>query len=385
MAVMLRLNDNDTDSDIYIQGTITRQPTRDGKVHFDDVIFGVLPGEELKITFSTDPKTSIISLDLRIDECDNDQVLLKRDNLYYCLDEREPDDIASILVYIGKFLLFSFFTSSCFSVNFLRSSTLHPTLGVALVLALAIIVLILLIWKRAEKPINNATPSMCYTIVIGVIFCAVSVAMWTKAADATCALRGWLLALGLTMIFGSFPFSFSFSFQIRSLSHLLSLGAIFVRAYRLLWVFKQIESDINSKESRRRVITNVDLGIGTGVLLVVVLIVLIVWMAVAPPDRKDVIEIDVSGKKADNSITYECNRDFPSSVFIITLIVIEALLLGFNCLVAFLTRNISSNFNESKHVAFAVSPSCFLLLAFSSCFSSRFSLLVPPSFRLYFL
>eukprot|EP01102_Stenamoeba_stenopodia_P014664 TRINITY_DN4896_c0_g1_i3.p1 TRINITY_DN4896_c0_g1~~TRINITY_DN4896_c0_g1_i3.p1 ORF type:complete len:1045 (-),score=275.20 TRINITY_DN4896_c0_g1_i3:1905-5039(-) len=287
--------------DIYVTGTLTRQPTRQGVVVFDDVIFGVEPGSKVPIHFTSDPTTTDISDHIAIDRCSSDQLLYVKNNYYYCLDQKEPDDVARVLIYIA----------------------------VALILALAFVVLLLLIWKRREKPIHNATPSMCYTIVMGVVLCAISVTMWTKAEDAMCALRGWLLALGLTMIF----------------------GAIFVRAYRLLWIFKKTVGDIHAK---RRVITNLDLGIGVGAQLTVVIIVLVVWMIVAPPNKRDVIEIDVSGEEADNTITYECDYGYPSSVFIILLIVMEALLLAFNCVVAFLTRNIPSNFNESKHIAFTM-------------------------------
>jgi len=304
--------------DVFVTGTLTRQPTRQGVVVFDDVIFGVLPGSKVQVHFSSEPPTTNVEENIRIDSCDSSQVLYYKkatnqnentrknndgnDLYYYCLDEKEPDDVARILVYIA----------------------------VAIILAFAFVVLLMLIWKRGEKPINNATPSMCYTIVLGVILTAISVTMWTKAQDATCALRGWLLALGLTMIF----------------------GAIFVRAYRLLWIFKKSVGDVHAK---RRVITNLDLGIGVSALLVVVIIVLAVWMGVAPPNKRDVIEIDVSSPEgADNTITYECDYSFPSGGFIIALIVIEALLLAFNCVVAFLTRNIQSNFNESKHIAFTV-------------------------------
>jgi len=307
-----------------VEGTLTRQPTHQGIVVFDDVVLGVLPGSEVLVRFSSDPLTTVVDNPIEVDPCDpSDQVLYRQEKkrkaisssdekdrhqsshyYYYCLDEKTPDSIAVDLVYAA----------------------------VAVVLAIAIVTLLLLIWKRNKKPINNATPSMCYTIVIGVIFCSVSVTMWTTVEDATCALRGWLLALGLTMIF----------------------GAIFVRAYRLLLVFRR--TTLGDAHAKRRVITNLDLGIGVSCLLAMIVAVLIVWMAIDPPNKREVIKIDVSDpKQADNSITYECNYGFPSSVFIIILIVFDALLLAFNCVVAFLTRNIPSNFNESKHIAFTVS------------------------------
>jgi len=289
------------DDDIFLTGTLVRQPSRQGVIVFDDVVFGVLPGTKIDIRISSEPATTTIDDHVTIDKCDSDQVLYERKQFYYCLDEREPAEAVVILVYIG----------------------------VAIILAISIVFLVLLVWKRRKKPINDATPTMCYSIILGVILCAISVTMWVKAEDAMCALRGWLLGLGLTMIF----------------------GAIFVRACRLLWIFGNFGGALES----RRVITNLDLGIGVSLLTTLVTIVLVVWMIVAPPNMREVIKIDVSDpEEADNTITYECEHSFPSSVFIIILIVIEALCLTFDCAVAFLTRNIPSRFNESKYVAFTV-------------------------------
>jgi len=128
-------------------------------------------------------------------------------------------------------------------------------------------------------------------------------------------------------------------------------GAIFVRAYRLLTVFRKAK-DVTF--SSRKVMTNFDLAIGVSVLLGLTLVVLTVWMIIEPPNQRYQVKIDVSGEVADNTITYFCDSSFPSSVFIITLIAIEALLFGFNCIVAALTQNLPSNFNESKHIAFTV-------------------------------
>jgi len=305
MEVRLQVENNDT----YVTGTTVRQPTHEGRVFFDDVVFGVLPGSSIPLRLYSDPPTTTIHLSLKIDSCHSDQELYERDDLYYCLDKEEPNSSAVILVYIGA----------------------------GIILGISLVVLGLLFWKRREKPVHNATPSMCYIIVVGVMFTAASVIMWTKATDVTCALRGWLLALGLTMIF----------------------GAIFVRAYRLLTIFKRTVGNVDSVTGR--ILTTRDLVIGVALMLGAVIIVLVVWMAVAAPNQRDVIKIDVTGDIPDNTITPECDHSFPSSVFIIVLIVIEALLLAFDCVVAVLTRNLHSSFNESKHVTFTVRVSFYLI------------------------
>lgn len=312
MEVHLHVENNDTAP--VISGTIVRQPTRAGEVVFDDVLLGAEPNTQAKIHFDSEPRTTSFDVRVLVSDCSSGDVIYKdRDDLYYCLEEKVPDGIARIVVFVAM----------------------------AIVLALGIVVLILLIWRRKKKPIHNASPSMCYVIVVGVILSAISVAMWTTVEDATCALRGWLLALGLTMTFGS----------------------IFVRAYRLLWIFRMSVSDLSLNSTRRRVITNTDLLIGVGVLLVLVIIVLAVWMGVGFPSKTEVIDLDRSHKKgAEHTITYECDHSFPSSLFIIVLIVIEALLLGFNVVVAILTRNIPSNFNESKHIAFTVYNAAIMMV-----------------------
>jgi len=74
---------------------------------------------------------------------------------------------------------------------------------------------------------------------------------------------------------------------------------------------------------------------------------LIVWTA--PPYRTEKIEIssnkdnnDNDSQSSEDKITYECDVSFPSSVFVITLIVLQALLLVFNCVVSFLSSFSSS-------------------------------------------
>jgi len=105
-----------------------------------------------------------------------------------------------------------------------------------------------------------------------------------------------------------------------------------------------------------------DLAKGLAFILAVNLVVLIVWTAVAPPYRVESIDIAADDSVGDSDeITYECDISFPSSVFVIILIVLQALLLAFNCVVSFLLRNIPSSFNESKHIAFTVYNSAIMM------------------------
>jgi len=114
-------------------------------------------------------------------------------------------------------------------------------------------------------------------------------------------------------------------------------------------------------------LTNANLLKGLGVILSLNLVVLIVWTAVAPPYRTEKIEISTNkdnndSQSSEDKITYECDVSFPSSVFVITLIVLQALLLVFNCVVSFLLRNLPSTFNESKHIAFTVYNSAVMMI-----------------------
>lgn len=294
MQVRIKV-DNDS-----LRGTTELQPDREGVVLFKNLRWAVEPGEKRSIRYYSDPATTSLSYTVTIEDCNDDQILYERDDKWYCLDIQDPDPIAQYLTYAG----------------------------VAVVLALSFVVLALLIWKRTQKPIQNASPLFCYLIVLGIILSTISVAMWVKAEHAMCVLRGWLLALGTSLIFGS----------------------LFVREWRLLWIFKNTRTD-------RRIITNMDLIKGLAVIITLNLIVLIVWTAVAPPYRTRSIDIG-----SDDEVTYECDVSFPSSVFIIILIVLQALLLAFDCVVAFLLRNIPSSFNESKYVAFTIYNSAIMMI-----------------------
>eukprot|EP01102_Stenamoeba_stenopodia_P015876 TRINITY_DN5484_c0_g1_i1.p1 TRINITY_DN5484_c0_g1~~TRINITY_DN5484_c0_g1_i1.p1 ORF type:complete len:644 (-),score=191.97 TRINITY_DN5484_c0_g1_i1:220-2151(-) len=295
-------------NDSVLRGELVKQPERDGSVSFTNLRWGSQPGHKAAILFYTEPPTTETGYTVEIRDCGNDEVLYERTDevngkkttVWYCLSIQDPADVVKGLTYAG----------------------------VAVILFLAFVILALLIWKRKKKPIQNASPVFCYTVVVGVVLSTVSVSMWTKADNAMCVLRGWLLALGTSLIFGS----------------------LFVREWRLLWIFK-------STKINRRIISNLDLAKGLAFIVSVNLVVLIVWTAVAPPYRVENIDI---GK--EDKITYECDVSYPSSVFVIILIVLQALLLAFNCVVSFFLRNIPSSFNESKHIAFTVYNAAIMMI-----------------------
>eukprot|EP01102_Stenamoeba_stenopodia_P007697 TRINITY_DN2170_c0_g7_i1.p1 TRINITY_DN2170_c0_g7~~TRINITY_DN2170_c0_g7_i1.p1 ORF type:complete len:1056 (+),score=240.70 TRINITY_DN2170_c0_g7_i1:52-3219(+) len=292
-----------------LRGETSKQPERDGSVSFTSLRWGVEPGRKARILFYTEPPTTETEYTVEIQNCGSDEVLYEKseqidgDNdkttVWYCLTIQDPDDIAKNLTYAG----------------------------VAVVLFLSFVFLLLLFWKRQKRPIKNASPVFCYTVVLGVILSAISVSMWTTADNGPCVLRGWLLVLGTSLIFGS----------------------LFVREWRLLRIFR------NAKVGRK-IFTNKDLAIGLALIVAINLVVLIVWTAVAPPYRTEKIKTG-----SEDEITYECDVSFPSSVFVIILIVLQALLLAFNCIVSFLLRNVPSSFNESKHIAFTVYNSAIMI------------------------
>jgi len=293
-----------------LRGEQSKRPERDGSVTFSNLRWGSKPGSKVSILFYTQPATTETGYSVQIRDCGSDQVLYsdydeKYNNndgelVWYCLSIQDPDDIVKGLTYAG----------------------------VAVILFLSFVFLSLLVWKRNKKPIQNASPVFCYCVVAGVVLSAISVSMWTKADNGMCVLRGWLLVLGTSLMFGS----------------------LFVREWRLLWIFKN--TNVN-----RRIFTNLDLAKGLALIVSINLVVLIVWTAVAPPYRVEKIK---TGN--EDEITYECDASFPSSVFIIILIVLQALLLAFNCIVSFFLRNIPSSFNESKHIAFTVYNSAIMMI-----------------------
>jgi len=193
-----------------LRGDRSKQPLRDGSVSFNNLRWGAKPGERVSLVFSTDPPTTETRYLFEIQNCGNDQELYQDDQksdhkkekemVWYCLDVKDPDVIARDLTFAG----------------------------VAVVLFLSFVTLGLLYWKRGKKPIKNASPVFCYSVVVGVILSTVSVTMWTRADNGMCVLRGWLLALGSSLMFGS----------------------LFVREWRLLWIIKTASKRGKTKEWR---------------------------------------------------------------------------------------------------------------------------------------
>ena len=262
--------------------------------------------------FYSAPETTKIHYTIDIQSCrDSGQVLYFQpgDNdgepnattSWYCLSVQDPAELAQDIVYAA----------------------------VAVMLFLTLTISCVLLWKIRAQPIQNASPLICFCILAGIAFSSISVLMWNDADDAKCSLRGWLLVIGNTLMFGS----------------------LCVREGRMLWIFKIV------KAGRKRVITNMDLFKGLLAILAINLLLLVVWTAVAPPIRVSDIHIG-----REDSITYECDVSSPSGVFVILLIVIQALLLAFDCVVAFLLRNTPSSFNESKHVAFTIYNAAVMMI-----------------------
>ena len=195
---------------------------------------------------------------------------------------------------------------------------------VVMALMVVCLVLIGMIWYFKEKPpIKKSSPLFCTLILSGVILSLGSTISRTLYPTRfTCVLTYWLFFIGFSLI----------------------LGSIFAKTYRIFRIFS------NARLSTS-VIQDKDLLLFSGGIFLVFSTCLIV-ASIASTDVPAIV-----ASRTDPLLTFlVCNSKYSSTVNI-------CLLLSFACIfvlllllaiIAYLTRNVDSAFNESIYIAITV-------------------------------
>jgi len=140
---------------------------------------------------------------------------------------------------------------------------------------------------------------------------------WSQTTDFTCMAKVWIVNLGFLLLYAS----------------------LCVKEWR---IYKIFSTDINKKV----IISDTMLLKGASLLASPSILVLVLWTIISPyksieehhPDKLEIVTV--------------CRSS--TDVFLWLLMSYDFLLLICGCVMAFLTRNSPSNYNESKHIAFSV-------------------------------
>jgi basic membrane protein A len=201
-------------------------------------------------------------------------------------------------------------------------------LGIALMVLAAIciagtVVLIILTARfRNIKVFTSASPLFCFLIQGAAIVGYVAVFLWTgRPTTGTCIARAWLVNIGFILLY----------------------SCLFAKSWRVYVIFR------NAKTLRVRVIQDKHLLVFGGLFLVPELVILTTWTAMEPM-TVELFPSELTTDLQRNVFCYSPN----ALTFQLVLILYKAAVLIFGMFIAVATRNVRSDFNESKQIGFSI-------------------------------
>lgn len=163
----------------------------------------------------------------------------------------------------------------------------------------------------------NHGPFYSALILVGVVMSyAAAATVLPEPTDTLCLAFPWLLGLAFNLVY----------------------GCLFIKTWVLYGVFRK------AAQLKKTSMTPFDILRLIGIFIVVECILLIVWTVQDPPT---VHRVDF----ADHTYSYQCSN---SNVFWAIFLAYKGGWLIFGAILAFLTRNIVSEYNESKSIAAAI-------------------------------
>lgn len=184
---------------------------------------------------------------------------------------------------------------------------------------------------RMTKVIRNASPVFCELMLIGIIMICVGLILWTiEQSTMLCITKAWFTVCGFGLI----------------------IGSLLAKTYRIFRIFSNVRVVTLSVRNR-------DLLRFTGIILLIEVILLCVYTFADGLPSPHFTVSDVNEYYGyivcrTNSTTFE--------VYIISLIICFNVILIFaTAMFGYLTRNVSSDYNESRYIAAIVRARVHLL------------------------
>ena len=195
--------------------------------------------------------------------------------------------------------------------------------------------------KRKEKVVKKTSPVFVQLMLFGIIMVNVSLIIWSfESTQLFCITKVWIGAIGFALI----------------------MGNLLAKTYRIFKIFTNVR--VSSVA-----ITDADLlKFSGGIILFEVLLLSIYTFAKGLPDA---VLKDSTTQTLYRFISCEVSDSSFQTIMTIAILVINALFVLFGVVIAYLTRNVDSSFNESKYIAltmyvYLLSGLIFLAIYFTS-------------------
>jgi hypothetical protein len=206
------------------------------------------------------------------------------------------------------------------------SSTLSAVMGAitgaCVVVALFAALMLAFKWSSFQ----SHGPFYCAVIITGVLVAyASALATVQKPTDNLCMAFPWLLGIGFNLVY----------------------GCLFIKTWVLYGVFRK------AAQLKKTKLTPFYILKILAAFLAVEVILLVVWTVVDPPKVREI-------NFENNTYGYQCGND--SNTFWVIFLTYKGAWLIFGAILAFLTRNIASEYNESKSIAYSIYVDIVLLI-----------------------
>ena len=235
-------------------------------------------------------------------------------------------------------------------MNFLaivpENLTFSSTLGLIVsILALLLIVIcissmIYFYVNRNEKIIKKSSPVFCQLILFGIIMVNSSLIIWTLTqTQVTCIVKLWVLCLGFALI----------------------MGNLLAKTYRIFKIFTNIKVSTAA-------ITDIDLLKFSGVVIFFEAALLAIYtFGSGTLPEAIVINSSTNSLYAFVSCQVPNNETFQTTMTIV-IIAFNIILVLLGAVIAYLTRNVDSAFNESTWIGATMYAYIFLSVIFLSLY-----------------
>eukprot|EP00013_Stygamoeba_regulata_P025401 CAMPEP_0177654448 /NCGR_PEP_ID=MMETSP0447-20121125/14339_1 /TAXON_ID=0 /ORGANISM="Stygamoeba regulata, Strain BSH-02190019" /LENGTH=653 /DNA_ID=CAMNT_0019158101 /DNA_START=193 /DNA_END=2154 /DNA_ORIENTATION=+ len=179
---------------------------------------------------------------------------------------------------------------------------------------------------RGQRVIRYSSPLFMYAMLGGGLLLYTAVILWMPVPnDPLCIMPLWLLSLGFSLLFGN----------------------LLAKTWRIFYMFRRL------RKFKYVSISDVMLLPITGVILLVDIVLLILFTFINIPEARKYGFQDDS-ELSEYEFRWQC--DYPESSAIMFFIIVgwKGLQILAGCVLSILTRNVSHDFNEAKHITFAI-------------------------------
>ena len=178
--------------------------------------------------------------------------------------------------------------------------------------------------NRREKVVKKTSPFFSQLMLLGIILCITSQIFWDVSQETwTCILKIWCLAIGFGLI----------------------MGNLLAKTYRIFKIF-------NNARVTSLVIRDTDLLQFTGAVILLEIILLCLYTFTSGLPKP--IAIQSTSDSLLKIVKCEVPSGFVQLAGIIVLLGVNFLLVLGAVVIAYLTRNVDSAFNESRYIAYTV-------------------------------